>query len=140
MKKIDVILVDDNKFFRKALRETLEDIPNIKVVGEAENGKVFLEIMKEIYADVVFMDVKMPEMNGIEATTQGKLMFPDAKFICLTMFGDETYFLSMVKAGVSAFLLKDTNKGEIENAIFTVVAGEYYFPDHFRKLLENQKL
>lgn len=135
MKRIAVFLVDDHKLFRKNFKQTLEDIPNVDVIGEADNGRVFLEKIKEIKADVVFIDVKMPEINGIEATRQAKIISPDTKFIGMTLYGDENYFLSMVESGASAFLLKDTNKEEIKKALQAVISGDKYFPEEYRKIL-----
>jgi len=105
-----------------------------EVVGEASNGKEFLELIDIINADIVLMDISMPGADGIEATARALEKYPDLKIIALTMFCDEEYYYKMIQAGVSGYILKESGKDELANAINTVISGENYFS---QKLLRN---
>lgn len=127
MKEYNVILVDDHKIFRKGLHFLLEDTEGIKVVGEAENGIEFLKLLSVTSADIVLMDINMPEMNGIEATVEALMRFPELKIIVLSMHGEEQYYDKMVEAGVKGFLLKNSDVDELTTAIQNVGSGGSYF-------------
>lgn len=127
MKEYNVILVDDHKIFRKGLHFLLEDMEGIKVVGEAENGIEFLKLLSVTSADIVLMDINMPEMNGIEATVEALKRFPELKIIVLSMHGEEQYYDKMVEAGVKGFLLKNSDVDELTTAIQNVGSGGSYF-------------
>ena len=92
MNKLSVILVDDHKLFREGLSLLLNKFSFIGEVYEAANGEEFLAMAKNIRADVVFMDVDMPVMNGIEATAKAIKEYPDLNIIALSMYGDEDYY------------------------------------------------
>jgi len=128
VKQTRIIIVDDHKFYRKTLGMIIEDIPGCKIVAEASNGKEFLEIFNTISADIIFMDIKMPEMDGIIATHIACNEYRNTNIIALTMFEEKEYFMQMMHAGARGFLLKDTGKDEIENAIKAVLAGKNYYP------------
>lgn len=134
MKKHKVILVDDHKLFRNGLKLLLNNSDNIEVIAEASNGLEFLKIIEENKDAIVFMDIQMPEMNGIEATKIGLEKYPDLKIIVLTMFGDDEYYYQMIEAGVKGFLLKNTDIDEVLEAIETVAKGENCFS---KELLYN---
>lgn len=127
MKKQNIIIVDDHKIFRKGLRFLLDDMENIKVVAEAENGEEFLNLLEISTADIVLMDINMPKMNGIEATIEALKQFPNLKVIVLSMHGEEQYYDSMVEAGVKGFLLKNSDVDELSTALQTVASGGSYF-------------
>lgn len=124
---IKIIIVDDHKIFRKGLKTLLNDIDNFKVVGEASNGEEFLELMDTVNADIVLMDIKMPGIDGIEATYKAIKKKPDTKVIALTMFGEQEYCSQMTDVGVYGFLLKDAEPEVIKNAILEVMKGKNYF-------------
>ncbi len=126
-----VIIVDDHIIFRKGLHTILNEIDSIKVVGEAGNGHELLDLLKKQSADIVFMDIKMPQMDGIEATKKVLAKFPEIKVIALTMFEEISYFNKMVEAGASGFLLKKTTSEELEKAINLVLIDESYFSEEF---------
>lgn len=147
MKIQQVILVDDHKIFRDGLKLLLNEISNIKVVAEASNGKEFLSIIEKITPDIIFMDIKMPEMNGIEATKMALLKYPEAKIIILSMSGNEEHFSLSLKAGACAYLLKNSDRKEIEKAIIAVMEGKNYFSEDLLKdlvrknyILGNEKI
>jgi len=129
MKIEQVVIVDDHKIFRDGLRLLLNGIPNIKVVAEASNGKEFLKLLETVEPDIVFMDIKMPEMNGIEASKIALEKYPKMKVIILSMSGNEEHFSLSLNVGVSAYLLKNSDISEIEKAIKTVLEGNNYFSD-----------
>ena len=95
-KKLRIIVVDDHKFYRTGLIKLLNRIENVEVVGEASTGKEFLEKMKNEKADIVFMDIKMPEMDGISATKLSREFYPYTEIIALTMYSEKEYFLQMM--------------------------------------------
>ena len=126
-KEVRIILVDDHKLFRDGLKFVLSQIENLKVVAEASNGREFLDIMEEMDADLVLMDISMPKVDGIEATTRAIEINPDLKIIALSMYCDEEYYYKMIQAGVKGFILKESGKEELERAIREVIEGGNYF-------------
>ncbi len=127
MEPFKIIIVDDHILFRDGLRYVIEKLPAYKVIGEAGNGKQFLEMIEQDKPDVVLMDISMPVMNGIEATENAIKKYPDLKIIALSMYGDQEYYYKMINAGVKGFVLKQSGKNELENAIFEVLHGGNYF-------------
>lgn len=131
MKIIRLIIADDHEIFRKGLRIILNELDEVKVIGEAQNGHELFEILKNHEADLVLMDIRMPVMDGIEATKKIVERYPKVKVIALTMFEEISYFNQMIEAGADGFLLKKTNKDELQRAITQVMQGETYFSEEF---------
>lgn len=131
MEIVRIIIADDHVIFRKGLRTVLNEITFIKVVAEASNGNELLSTLKTTKVDVIFMDIKMPGMNGIETTGKVMVKYPDTSIIALTMHEEVGYFNKMIEAGAVGFLLKKTNKDQLENAIKAVVAGNTFFAEEF---------
>jgi len=129
MNKLNLALVDDHEIFRKGLVLLLRSIENVGTISEASNGKEFLAMIDKQEFDVVFMDVKMPIMNGIEVTKLALEKNPSLKIIGLSMFGEEEYLESMIESGVEGFLLKKADLKEIEKAINLIAAGKNYFSE-----------
>jgi DNA-binding NarL/FixJ family response regulator len=127
MEKIRIIITDDHQLFRNGLKILLNGFSEFEVTGEASNGEEFLKILKDTPADIVLMDINMPEMNGIEATRKGLKIRPDVDIIALSMYGEEEYYNKMVDAGAKGFLLKDSNISEVKEAIIAVRKGGTYF-------------
>jgi len=123
---IKIILADDHKIVRQGLRTLLEAEPDMKVVGEADNGRTTLRLARELKPQVVIMDITMPDLNGIEATRQILGEASDVKIIALSMHSDSLFVLNMLKAGASGYLLKDCALEELVKAIRTVVAQKTY--------------
>jgi two-component system response regulator NreC len=123
---IKIILVDDHQIVRQGLRKMLTAEPDIKIVGEADNGCAALQLVNKFIPEVVIMDVSMPDMNGIEATRQILAHHPGTKIIALTMHSDSRFILNMLKAGASGYLLKDCALEELVKAIRTVVHQKTY--------------
>ena len=122
-----IILVDDHSLFRNGLRGLLERCADCRVVGEAASGEEFLAMLGGVDADVVFMDFAMPGLDGAQTTERALAQRPDLKIITLSMFGEESYYSRMVEAGARGFLLKDSDIGDVIEAVETVAAGGSYF-------------
>jgi DNA-binding NarL/FixJ family response regulator len=97
MEKIRIIITDDHQLFRNGLKILLNAFQEFEVTGEASNGEEFLRILKNTPADVVLMDINMPEMDGIEATRRGLKLCPALDIIALSMYGEEEYYYKMVE-------------------------------------------
>lgn len=135
---INVFLADDHKFIRDGLRALLEKHQAIKVVGEAEDGRTAVRMVRELEPDIVILDVAMPDLNGIEAARQIIAEHPDIKIIALSMHSDRRFVSEMLKAGASAYLSKDYVFDELESVIRTVVANKIYLsPDISGVVVEN---
>ena len=126
-----IIVVDDHIIFRKGLQTILNEIDIVKVVGEASNGNELLDLLKKQETDIIFMDIKMPYMDGVEATKKVLAKYPHIKIVALTMFEEISYFNQMIEAGASGFLLKKTTSEELEKAIKLVLLDESYFSEEF---------
>ena len=131
----NIVVADDHVIFRNGMVLMLNKIPNVKVVGQASNGAEAIEMVKTKAVDLVFMDIKMPLMDGIEATLFLTQNFPSTKIVALTMFGDKSYIQQMVDAGASGFMLKNADFREIERAIQMVCPGGEYFSAEVAKIL-----
>lgn len=131
MEIISVIIADDHVIFRKGLATILNEISTVKVVAETSNGHELLDYLKKGSADVILMDIKMPGMDGIEATRRVKEKYPEMSIIALTMHEEIGYFNKMIEAGATGFLLKKTTQDQLEDAINAVFRGENYFAEEF---------
>jgi DNA-binding NarL/FixJ family response regulator len=129
MEKIKVFVVDDHELFRNGVIMVLNRMENTVVVGEAADGEDFLAKLNSIKPDIVFMDIKMPKMNGIDATIEALKRYPELKVIALTMFGEEEYLQKMINAGGYGFLLKNSSIDEIERAVNLVSQGKNCYSD-----------
>lgn len=121
--KIRLMLVDDQRLMRDGLRTILELEPDLEVVAEAENGRQALAQYAAHQPDVVLMDIRMPEMDGVEATRQLVVGDAHALIIILTTFDDDQYVFEGLRAGALGYLLKDVSGAELAEAIRTVNAG-----------------
>ena len=120
---IRVLLVDDQKLMREGLRVLLELEPDLDVVAEAGDGQAALEAYAAHQPDVVLMDIRMPGMDGVEATWRLRERWPQARVIILTTFDDDEYVFEGLRAGALGYLLKDVSGQELAEAVRTVAAG-----------------
>lgn len=140
MEQISAVIVDDHKIFRESLTYVLESQANIKVVAQANNGREFIEILKGIKPDIVLLDIEMPVMDGIEATSEALKLQPDLKILVLSMHRDEEFYSSMIDLGVKGFILKESDTTEVVRAINEIVSGTMYFSqDLLVGLLKKRK-
>lgn len=123
---IRVIIADDQPIIRKGLKLILELDEDVELVAEAESGKDLIEILTKITCDIILMDIRMPAMDGVEATLKIKEKFKDIKILILTTFEDDEYIFNGLRNGADGYLLKDANPDEIIRAIKTVCKGDTY--------------
>lgn len=123
---IKIILADDHCLVRTGLRRLLDDVDNITVVAEAENGKEAILHVNEHQPDVAILDINMPELDGIKTTEFLRRDFPELKIIIISMHNDELFPQRLFKAGANAYLTKDTSINEITYAIYEVMASRNY--------------
>ncbi len=123
---IKVLLVDDHKIMRDGLRSLLEKQKDMKIVGEAEDGRAAVKLAQELSPDLVIMDIAMPELNGIEATCQILSKDPNIKVIALSMHSDRRFVSGVLKAGASGYLAKECAFEELVRAIRAVIDNQVY--------------
>jgi DNA-binding NarL/FixJ family response regulator len=138
-----IIIADDHSIIRDGLKSLLGDVKDVMVTGEAANGMEVLALLQSSLADIVIMDINMPVMNGIETTKRIKKEFPEVKIITLSMYNQSDTIKTMVEEGVWGYLLKDSGKAELLEAINSVMQGRKYFNNEIFELLlmnpENSK-
>jgi NarL family two-component system response regulator LiaR len=135
---IRVLVVDDHTIIRKGLRAVLELVPDIDLVGEAENGKQAILKDQELVPDVILMDLMMPEMDGIECIKQVKSRRPEARILVLTNFAGEDMIFPAIKAGAMGYHLKDSSPETLIDAIRQVHRGvASLHPSIAKKVLEE---
>jgi DNA-binding NarL/FixJ family response regulator len=127
---ISLVIADDHEIFRDGLVLMLSKQPSIKLKGQAEDGKELIDLVKEHQPDVVITDIKMPRMDGIEATKYLSAHHPSSKVIALSMFNEENLIVDMLEAGARGYLLKNADKQEILDAIENVYEGNVFYCKH----------
>lgn len=141
MKTLRVILADDHTLVRAGLRSLVEQLKDVTVVAEANNGHEVLSLTATHHPDVVLMDITMPGMNGFEAALRLKKDHPQVKIIILSMHASEEYVLQALRAGVSGYLVKDSAPLELGLALQSVARGETYLsPPISRQVVDNYML
>jgi len=123
---LKIMLAEDHAILREGLRCLIGSQPDMEIIGEAKDGQAAVQMAETLKPDIIIMDITMPEVNGIEATRQIKANNPDVKIIALSAFDKPDFVLGMVKAGASAYLLKDNLFDELVHAIQVVVKGQSY--------------
>jgi DNA-binding NarL/FixJ family response regulator len=125
---IRIIAADDHQIMREGIKLLIADEPDMELVGEASTGRQALDMAGTLTPDVVVMDIGMPEMDGVEATTKIVAAHPAVKVIALSMHADPYYINSMKRAGASGYILKENAFYSLADAIRKVVSGEHAFP------------
>ena len=135
---VRVLICDDQTVVREGLEAILSTDPEIQVVGLASNGKEALALVPDAEPDLVLMDLKMPVMNGVQATRSLRRLFPDLYVLVLTTFADDEWIFDAIRAGASGYLLKDTRRADLIAAIKRTVTGETFLdPQIAGKLIQQ---
>jgi DNA-binding NarL/FixJ family response regulator len=124
---IRVLTADDHPLFRDGMRGLLGSLPDMEVVGEASSGEQAIELARELQPDVILMDIKMPGINGIEATREILHTSPRIGVLVVTMFEDDDSVFAAMRTGARGYLLKDSSGQEVMHAIRAVASGEAIF-------------
>jgi NarL family two-component system response regulator LiaR len=122
--QIHVILADDHAVVRQGIRRFLEEDPAIDVVAEASNGAEAVRLVEEQRPDVAVLDIRMPEVTGVEATRRIKGRFPDTRVLVLTAYDDDPYVFALLEAGADGYVLKTASADQLIDAVHTVYRGE----------------
>ena len=121
---ISIVLADDHALMREGTRHILEQHPDFKVVGEAEDGRQALELIEHLKPDVAILDIRMPKLNGVEVVRGLKRCCPDTKALMLTAYDDDDYIFTLMEAGASGYLLKTANSKQLADSVRNVYSGE----------------
>jgi len=132
---ITIGIADDYKIYRDGLKVGLAEDKNLEVVLEADNGEDLMVALKESQPDIILMDLKMPFMDGMEATKIIRKDFPDVKVLVVTMYDDDKFIIHLMEIGANGYLLKNAEPDEIRKAIYSVKENGYYFNDLVNKAL-----
>ncbi|HEY7389505.1 MAG TPA: response regulator transcription factor [Bryobacteraceae bacterium] len=135
--QIRVLCVDDHPVVRKGIAALLASEPDTVLVGEAANGKEAVDLYRKLHPDVTLMDLRMPQLDGIDATRQIRAEFPDARIIALTSYDGDQDIYQALEAGVRGYLLKETVHVEMIRAIHTVYSGKRLVPPEVAEKLSE---
>jgi len=122
--QINVILADDHAVVRQGIRRFLEEDPAIDVVAEASDGAEAVRLVEEHRPDVAVLDIRMPEVTGVEATRRIKARFPETRVLILTAYDDDPYVFALLEAGADGYVLKTASADQLVDAVRTVYRGE----------------
>ncbi|MDP4177820.1 MAG: response regulator transcription factor [Bacillota bacterium] len=134
---IKIIIVDDQSLMRDGLEIILNSCPQIEVAACGTDGSEAVKLTEKIHPDLVLMDIRMPIMDGVEASKIIKKTFPDVKILLLTTFDDEELIISAVSAGVSGYVFKDIEKDKLIEAIKDCIKGTFIMPSRVAQVLAN---
>jgi DNA-binding NarL/FixJ family response regulator len=138
METLKILIADDHALLRDGLKVLVNAEPDMEVIGEAENGKIVVEMARQLKPHIVLMDISMPEMNGAHAARRLKSLCPTIKVLALTAHEDNSYLRHMLEAGASGFLLKRAAAEQLIHAIHVVADnGCYIDPTFAGKVLSN---
>jgi two-component system response regulator DegU len=140
MRKINIVLADDHVLVRKGIKAMLESDDDIEVIGEAGNGVEALETSRRLHPDILVLDIRMPELNGLEAAAKLSEYSPATKAVILSMHDSEEYVMQALDAGAFGYLLKDTDKVEFVKALKQIYGGSKYFSGAVSNVLANRLL
>lgn len=135
MKKIKIAIADDYKIYRDGLKVGLAADENLQVISEADNGEELLASFEKGLPDVIIMDLKMPLMDGMEATKIIRKKFDAIKVLVVTMYEDDKFIIHLMENGANGYLLKNADSEEIRKSIYAVYENGYYFNDLVNKAL-----
>jgi len=121
-----IVLADDHPIVREGLRRLLKTQPQFTIIGEAENGRSALELIEQLQPDIAFVDLMMPDLNGLEVTRRGLRASPTTRVVLLSMYSDEPHVLEALRSGVMAYILKGVSAETLLFGIHEVLAGRRY--------------
>ena len=124
-----IIIVDDQPVFRQSLKATLQTAGEIEIIGEAANGEEFITMLKTKTPDIVFMDIEMPMMNGIQATQKALKLYPNMVIIGLSLYENNSYIDKLIQAGARGYLLKSSDNHELFKSIINFPEAEIFFSE-----------
>ncbi len=137
-KKITILLADDHPLYRQALRSNLEKHSDLRVIGEADDGRQAVDLTAKYTPDIVIMDISMPELNGLDATREIKQRFPLTSVLVLTVHEDSEHILEILNAGASGYLTKKVIGETVVSAIRSLMSGEFVLAAPvFQKILKH---
>ncbi len=135
MSVIKIAIADDYKIFREGLKVGLSSDENMQVLLEADNGEDLMKALESFTPDVIIMDLKMPLMDGMEATKQVRKKYPSIKVLVVSMYEDDKFIIHLMENGANGYLLKNAEPDEIKRSIYAVHENGYYFNDLVNKAL-----
>ncbi len=139
MNQCKIILVDDHLLFREGMKLLIEGEGIGKVIAEADNGEILLELLDKLNPDIVLMDIEMPKMKGLEATIKAKIKKPEIKILIITMLSENENYTDLINAGAMGFIQKNASKEELTRAFKMVSKGECYFSNNLlRQIIFNR--
>lgn len=136
---INIVMAEDHPIFRSGLRQVIEEEENIKIIGEAENGEIAIELILKYNPDIVLLDIEMPKKTGLEVLREIGKMKLKPKVIFLTVYADEDIFDEAMELGINGYVLKDGAINEVVECINKVYEGNYYVSPAVSNLLLSQK-
>lgn len=139
MEQLRILLVDDHQLIIDGLRGFLDPEEGYQVVGEANNGKEAIQLTELLNPDLILMDIEMPEVSGIQASEEIKRKYPEKKVIIVSMHHEKELIRKLMEKGVDGYLLKNSSKAEVINAIDTVKNGQPYFSKDVTNSLLNKQ-
>ncbi|WP_303318045.1 response regulator transcription factor [Flavivirga abyssicola] len=137
MDMINIILADDHELVRDGIKALLEDQQGIEVIDEAADGREALEVLERTNPDLLIVDIRMPELNGIEVVTEVTKTYKNVKTLVLSMHDSEEYVVKAIQAGADGYLLKGASKDEFLKAINKVASGGKYFTGDVSAIIMN---
>ena len=127
MERIRMLIADDHTFYREGVRSMLMRVPDMEIIGEATTGDETISLATRLQPDVILMDIKMPRLNGIEATRAILQAYPQIRILMVTMFEDDGFVFAAMRSGARGYVLKDANQEELVRAVRAVHRGEAIF-------------
>jgi DNA-binding NarL/FixJ family response regulator len=135
MSKIKIAIADDYKIYRDGLKVGLSADENMEIIAEADNGEDLMKVLETNSPDVILMDLKMPIMDGMEATKLVRKKYPGIKVLVVSMYEDDKFIIHLMENGANGYLLKNAEPDEIIKSIYAVQENGYYFNDLVNKAL-----